>query len=98
MGTTSALGFNLNLNNYSNHHQRCLNNSNTNYRPSPQLSFSSKYLKLGISNQRVIYRKLSSLVCYAVEDATETKPPPQIEGIHILIHVFVYVYCNQFGY
>lgn len=89
MVTTSALRFNLhNLHNYSDHHQRCVSNSNTTQRPSPQLNFSSKYPKLGISNQRHSYRKLSSFVCFAVEDATETKPPLEGTQIHIHTHIF----------
>ncbi|KAL1803376.1 hypothetical protein ACET3Z_032023 [Daucus carota] len=82
MGTTSALSVNLqHLHNYSDHHQRCLNNSNTNFRPPPQLSFSSRCPNLGISNQRDSYRKLSSFVCFAVEDAIETKPVPPLEEV-----------------
>ncbi|KAL8157517.1 sec-independent protein translocase protein TATC, chloroplastic-like [Apium graveolens] len=83
MVTTSALGFNLNyLQNHSDHHQRCLNNSNTTYTPSSQLSFSSKNHKLSISIQRNSYRKSNSLVCFAVEDAVETKPVPPLEEVN----------------
>lgn len=71
MGTTSALIFNLQLNN-SNHCFKCLNSS-TNHRTPSMLSINQTNPKLGISNKRDYYKKFSRVVCFAVEDVTEKK-------------------------
>lgn len=67
--TTTSLGFNLHLN-YSNHRFKC---QAPLYRPS---TFTSRFPKLRVSNKR----NGSRVVCFAVEDATDTKQ--QLQEVH----------------
>ncbi|KAL1828940.1 sec-independent protein translocase protein TATC, chloroplastic [Daucus carota subsp. sativus] len=72
MGTMSGLGLNLQpLNHHLKHPPCCFNKSNT-YKPlsSSLLNFTSSFPKLGSSSKRGDFFK--KVVCYAVEDATET--------------------------
>lgn len=90
MGTMSALGLNLQpLNHYLKNPPCNFNKLNKYNSPSSCLNFSSKLPKLGVSSKKDFSFK--KVVCFAVEDATETTS--QLQGVIFTVCLLKFLIC-----